>query len=469
MIIKNKWLIYIIGALFIISGCTQKNSITVSTPTSDGNRTEIQTRPVVTPTQSQATIGANETKLDGMQIHFLHPWSGAIESELALMVDQFNQTNDWGIHVIMNSPGSAGMAAQMMWELIEEGKTPNVVAAPISLLLAVDEKEKVVADLELYISSLKYGMTPALREDYSPIFWDEDNVDGKQYAIPAQRTATVMIYNSSWANELGYDHAPVTPDEFQQQVCAANAVQRKDSDFTNDGIGGWIINTSSTVLLNWLEAFNADIYDNQDLRFSSPESEDAFSFLFGLARKSCAWVGKLPQPYEYFARRQTLIYSGQLQDIQMQANFMQRTGSKDEWQAISFPGLETRPVITSGFSYAILQSDPSKDLAAWLFIRWLSEPAQQARMLKVSGTLPLGQQVMTQMVEYGQANPQWKQAVENLNDLVIQPKTADWVIINPVLEDSGWQLFNSETKIDQIPALIAQMDDLTKELSERFP
>lgn len=99
----------------------------------------------------------------------------------------------------------------------------------------------------------------------------------------------------------------------------------------------------------------------------------------------------------------------------------------------------------------------------------MSEPVQQARLLKVSGTLPLGQQVMSQMADYAQANPQWKQAVETLKDPVIQPKTADWTVIAPVLEDAGWQIFNSETKLEQIPAVIEQMDDLVKELSERYP
>jgi ABC-type glycerol-3-phosphate transport system substrate-binding protein len=334
-----------------MSGCAPQNSGALKPPTRGGDQANNETRPVVTSTPTQAAIGTDENDLDGKQIHFLHPWSGKIESELALMVDQFNQTNEWGIHVIMVSPGSAGLSAQTMWEGIEEGNPANVVAAPIDLLLAVDEKTDLVDDLDPYISSLRYGMSPAQRNDFSPIFWDEDNVGGKQYAIPAQRTATVMIYNSTWAHELGFDQAPATTEEFQQQVCAANAVQRKDTDVTNDGIGGWIINTSSPVLLNWLYAFNAGVINDQAVTFNSPEVEDAFTYLFGLSRKSCAWLGKVPQPYEYFTRRQALVYSGQMQDVQMQANNMQRLDSKDKWQVIPFPGLEKHSTVTSGFSF----------------------------------------------------------------------------------------------------------------------
>lgn len=466
---KIKQLVFLFVVIFLISGCAPQNSAALKTPTPGEDQVDNETRPVVTSTPTQVALGTDENELDGKQIHFLHPWSGKIASELALMVDQFNQTNEWSIHVIMDSPGSAGMAAQAMWEGIEEEIPANVIAAPIDLLLAVDEKTDLVADLEPYISSKRYGMSPAQRKDFSPVFWEEDYAAGKQYAIPAQRTAAVMIYNSTWARELGYNQAPSTPDEFQQQVCAANAVQRQDTDVTNDGIGGWIINTSSPVLLNWLDAFNADVFSDPTVTFASAETDDAFSFLFGLYRKSCAWTGKVPQPYEYFARRQALVYSGQMQDIAMQTNFMQRMDSKDEWQVIPFPGLERRATVTSGFSYAILQADAAKDLAAWLFIRWMSEPVQQARLLKVSGTLPLGQQVMSQMADYAQANPQWKQAVETLKDPVIQPKTSDWTVIAPVLEDAGWQIFNSETKLEQIPAVIEQMDDLVKELSERYP
>ncbi len=467
---KQKRLVLILVLLFLISGCTQPSgSKVIATATAVEPGAKASVRPVNTPTPNKSTITANIKSLDGIQIHFLQPWSGEMQDELYAMVDQFNQTNEWGVFVIMDSPGSAGAATQMLWDEIGKENTPNVVAAPISLLLAIDEKKELVADLEPYITLQKYGLEKALRDDFSALFWNEDNTDGKQYGIPAQRSATVMVYNSTWAKELGFDRAPSTPEEFQQQVCAANAAMRKDADVTNDGLGGWIINTSPAVLLNWLDAFGDEIGGSRGVQFNTPETKEAFTYLFALSRKACAWTGKTSQPYEYFSQRKTLVYAGQLQDVQKQARIMQIADAKDEWKVIPLPGVDSHPVVTSGFSYAILKVDSSKDLAAWLFIRWLSDPIQQARLLKASGTLPLGTQVMSQMADYSTTHPQWKQAVETLTEPVILPKMADWEVISPVLEDAGWQLFNSETKEDQIPAVIEQMDELVKELSERYP
>jgi len=466
LIHRPNLLFILIVLVMLISGCTaQPQNLSTPTPTPTLPPT---VTPSITPTSTQ-TIEIDEALLRGLQIRFLHPWATEVQSELTVMVDQFNQTNEWGIHVILESPGSAGLAAQTIWDKVNEGNVTNVVAAPISLLSAIDEKEQLVADLGPYIFSEKYGLEQDQVADFNPVFWEEGIIDQKYYAIPAQRTMTVMVFNSSWAKDLGFTNIPSTPEEFKIQVCTANSVQRRDTDVTNDGMGGWIVSTSSPSLLNWLDAFGAEIQTRNGFLFNTPEVNDALTYLFGLYKENCAWSGNSPQPYIYFAKRQALAYSGQLQDILLQSAAMQREGSEDEWEIIPFPGISGHPVVTSGFSYGVLKSVPEQDLAAWLFIRWLSEPAQQARLLKASGTYPVGTEVMTLVTDYAAEHPQWKNAIDLFDELVIQPQSADWMVVSPVLEDAGWQLFNSQTKSEDIQKIIAEMDTLTVELSERYP
>ncbi len=466
MIRSRFLLILLIILTLLVSGCLpQSQELGTPTPTPTRRPTITST---ITPTSTKV-VEVDEALLRGLQIRFIHPWATEVQNELAAMVDQFNQTNKWGIHVIMESPGSAGLAAKTIWAEIDSGNVINVVAAPINLLLAIDEKEQLVTDLGPYIFSKNYGMTQDQIDDFNKVFWEEGIFHDKYYAIPAQRTITVMIYNISWAKDLGFATIPSTPEEFKVQVCSANMTQRRDTDVTNDGMGGWIVSTSSTTLLNWLDSFNASIQNQTGFRFNSVEVSDAFTYLFGLYKENCAWSGNSPQPYSYFAKRQTLVYTGQLQDVILQSLAMQREGSEDNWEIIPFPGIEGQPVLVSGFSYGVLESDPERDLAAWLFIRWLSEPAQQARLLKASGTYPLGSEVMTLMNEYTSEHPQWERAVNTIDELTSQPQDADWMVVSPVLEDAGWQLFNSQTKSDDIKKIIEEMDLLTVELSERYP
>ena len=69
--------------------------------------------------------------------------------------------------------------------------------------------------------------------------------DGKRLGIPAERSARFLLYDASWAHDLGFNSAPATADDFRQQACAAHAAMLKDQDRSNDGMGGWLVDTQA--------------------------------------------------------------------------------------------------------------------------------------------------------------------------------------------------------------------------------
>ena len=63
-----------------------------------------------------------------------------------------------------------------------------------------------------------------------------------------------------------------------------------------------------------------------------------------------------------------------------------------------------------------------------------------------------------------------EKCIESISlDLNPEPAIADWTVLKPILEDAGWQLFKTDLKVEQVPYVLFQMDDLVKELSERYP
>ncbi len=425
--------------------------------------------PAATPTLLPEPLGANPAELEGLQIHFMHPWMGSTQAELFRMVDEFNQNNPWGVFVIMDPAGSSGQLEQKAWLGLQNGDAANVIVAPVALLSALDEKSTAVVDLDKYINSSGYAMTREQVEDFESTFWADNLVDSKRLGIPAQATAAVLFYNSTWAKELGFKSVPQTPEELQAQVCAANQSMRLDNDTSNDGLGGLLVSHDSSTMYAWMMSFNADLASQGKFKFNSPEATSAFEFLMDLKENSCAWTGKTAQPYDYFATRKALVYSGQVQDMSSQFAANNRSGSKDEWQILPYPGVGKTVTAVTGLSYGILQKDAASDLAAWLFIRWLSEPARQARLGVTFGTLPVGKQSGALLHASSALAPQWFGFVDSLSNYSSEPNVADWIVIKPILEDAGWQLFNSGIKAEDIPVILKQMDDLAAELSERYP
>ena len=446
----------------MISACSPlKTSSAALTPTA------LKTEAVIPPTPTQVIpdINVDTSKLKGIQIFFMHPFSGDLATLMDNLVNEFNQTNTWGIHVVDTAPGSAGSLYDTLTTEMQNSIPPEIIVAPVDELMALNQNSKTIADLTPYVNSPKWGLDQELIKDYLPAFWNQDDVAGFRYGIPAQRSAQVMIYNKTWATQLGFANPPTTPEEFQAQVCAAHASLKLDNDPTNDGLGGWIIDTDAMTLASWATSFGTPFETAGELQFSTPEMVQTLSYLRNLLDKGCAWNSKDISPYNYFANRETLIYSADLQDLSQQQTAQQLAGSKDEWMVIPYPTTSAPFILTEGSSYAILTNSPEKQLAAWLFIRWMSSLDNEGAVVKASTTLPLGENFINYSIELEDSLPQWKQAVDLLPDSQITPLDANWSKAKMVLEDAAWQLFKTGMTSDQIPDLTNQIDQTLAGLS----
>lgn len=411
------------------------------------------------------TLSVTPGQLSGTQVTFVHPWSDESGRIMDLMIDEFNQSNEWGIHVITLAPGSTGLVKEA---LENDTLSIDLAAVPVSTLLSQDASGRSVLDLNPYVDSTDVGLSQEEIADFLPAFWNANLAAGKLYGIPAQQSAALLFYNATWAAELGYGSAPRSPLMFKMQTCSANALFRKDSDRSNDGIGGWIISSDADTLLNWFYALEASDLSGMPEKFNEPAIKTAFEYLYRLQKDSCAWPSRLPEPYDYFATRQALAYSGTPQDILPQAAAMTRAGNGDDWKVIAYPS-EDGAIFSSGLTYGVFKSDDKKQLAAWLFIRWLSDPANQARLVQASGSLPLGEDVLQYLQTFKDENPRWTASLSLLENVRTQPAEADADLVRMVLEDAGVFLFRAEFTIEKIPELLAQLDQTIKELKEYKP
>ena len=123
-------------------------------------------------------------------------------------VASFNTQNEWGIVVSAESKENYSELFSETEAALENSTYPQIVIALPEQALNWDEH---VVDLGPYVNDPVYGWNAFEVSDFPLVVWRQDEVDGKRYGVPAQRTARLLLYNQSWARELGLTLRPRLP------------------------------------------------------------------------------------------------------------------------------------------------------------------------------------------------------------------------------------------------------------------
>ncbi|GAP15491.1 ABC-type sugar transport system, periplasmic component [Longilinea arvoryzae] len=464
-----------IVSLFLLISLSACQVIGLDAP-SAATATPVSTRtPKPLPTATATLppdLRVSNSDLKGLQIRFLHPWIGDTAETIDLLVDTFNRSNEWGFKVKAQSAGGTGALYQQM-ESMDVGDLPNLVAAPNEYLLSWHQSNpEMLADLTSYVQHSEWGLTGEQISDFLPAFWQQDVSGDVRLGVPLLRDANLLFYNLTWAAELGYHQPPTTPDEFRAQACAAAVANRSDRTISNDGTGGWIVETGSGTLWSWLRSFGATPYipETASYQFSTTQSEAAFSFLRTLVDDDCAWKSRLATPYDYFANRQALFYSGMLEDTLIQAHTMDRLKIEDQWTVIPYPSTDGSPVVVAGGpSLAVIHTTPEEQLAAWLFARWLLAPEHLAELTESASGLPVTQSAINDLQVFGGQRPQWRAGLTYREQVQTPPANAGWRSVRSLLEDAGYQALLPSVKLEQIPDVLRMLDGMIPEVEGTPP
>jgi ABC-type glycerol-3-phosphate transport system substrate-binding protein len=321
------------------------------------------------------------------------------------------------------------------------------------------------------VSDPVYGWNSLEISDFPTVIWVQDEVDGKRYGVPAQRTARFILYNQSWGRELGFDSPPATSVEFEQQACAAHKALGSDEDPNNDALGGWLIDANAMTPLSWMIAFGGGVQEEQGYRFLTPGNIAAFKFVKILQQKNCAWVSSPDlSVFDRFASRQALFATASLEDLPDQNRAFSAANNNDEWTVLKFPGDERDAFVVYGSSLVMFASEDVTQLAAWLFMRWMLSAENQARWVQSTGLFPLRQMTMDLLTDYSAGHPQWAEAVELLSQGETTPQLASWRLVRVMLEDGFRDMFDTIRHPDltdgQVPLILKQMDDTAEDLNQ---
>jgi ABC-type glycerol-3-phosphate transport system substrate-binding protein len=450
----------VLVTLLLLVACTPYTTTLEAGPT---KQAATKTPKVTSTPENGSQLGVREETLKGLTVNVWHPWFGVESSLFESLVQDFNKENKWGITVVPASQNNYSYLYENVSASFLTSNRPDLVIALPEQALAWDA-EGVVTDLTPYVNDPVYGVDSS---DFYDIFWIQDNFGGRRVAVPAQRTARFMLWNQSWAGDLGFVSAPQTSADFEQQACRAHQAMLTDETASNDGMGGWLVDTSWQTAFSWLLSFEGGVLEENDYRFLTPNNIAAFKYLRLLSEKNCAWqpTGTV-DTYQAFANREALFTSVSLEEFTDQSRAFSDAGNADTWVALPYPGNAQDGIVAYGSSYVILKSGKEQQLAAWLFVRWMLDPERDVRMVSATHLFPLRSSTLTLLADYEKPHPQWAEAVKLIPEMTLQPQLASWRSVKIMIGDGFTQMYRANLQSGQVALILAQMESTSRDLSK---
>jgi len=395
--------------------------------------------PIPPPTATPVPTPGNSDTVDpkGCEVHLWHSLAGTKEAALDALAARFETENPFGIRLRLEYHGPLYDEVSVA---LSAGTPPDVVIAA-SDQIGEYVRSGAVAPLREYVASPTYGLNKAEQADLWPIALEAVSVGANARQLQAllfDAHLVVMFYNATWLKRLKADSPPASWEEFETVATAAR--DRKA------GTWGCAFTSSGQVVANWVSSLGGTIVDAQlqAPALDSAEAMAALSSLRALADKGCIrCTSESGADRAELAGEKALFTFGTTQDISAYTAAILNTKTKKprfDWSVAAMPHTAGQPVsLVQGSMLTILHTTPSQQLAAWLFLKWLLEPANDAQWALASGSLPLRKSSigLPEMQSYLKQNPQYATACELLAHAQAQPALPHWGEVRALLADAA--------------------------------
>jgi multiple sugar transport system substrate-binding protein/sn-glycerol 3-phosphate transport system substrate-binding protein len=405
----------------------------------------------------------------GQTVTYWHQHSGAREEFLNQMITDFNTNNPWGITVEGSNQGSYGDIYQKMIAGIPTGDVPNLVVAYQNNSAAYHQAGGLVDNMDVYVTDPQWGLNEAEVADFVPGFFTQDYTpDGtSRIGFPPNRSSEALYYNMTALQELGYDAPPANWEEFREMACAFT--ENGWSGYEGDDAVGYTIRTDASYVAAAAFALGGDIFDGEKFTYEDPAVVEGLQFMIDLYNEGCAaLIAEERGDQNNYTAGKALFYVGSTSGLPfIRSGIEEAFAEPFEWGVTYIPYGDVPVQNVYGASVSIPKSTPEAELAAWLFIRWFSEPEQQARWAELSNYYPVrfsaGEGLAAAFADF----PQYEQAWELIQgETKVEPQLASYDVIRDEAEATFENLLASGGDVQSALAdLSARANDIMANFS----
>lgn len=395
-------------------------------------------------------------------LSFWYPYTGAALKEMKELIAEFNRKNRWGITVRGEYGGPYADLYDKMIPAIAGNATPNLVVA-YQNQAATYEQAGALVDLNPYVDAPRWGIESELA-DFFHAFLRQDvtaEFGGKRLGFPLGRSLDVLYYNADWLARLGYSAPPAAWPEFAQ---ACERAAR-----STPGAVGYEASTDASNIFAQVISRGGGIVGPRGLGYDldTPQMRASMRFMRALYREGA--VGRIAERYgdeTDFANRKVLFTMSSTADIPFYAQAIEASGRPFRWGVAAIPHSTPRATLdVYGASVSVTRSTPAAELASWLFIRWMAEPAQQAAWTRASNYFPVRISSADALGGYFAAHPQFAEAFRLLSsaDLATEPPFSGYDLVRDAMSAAYNSILDGAAIDDTLAALADRANRIYRE------
>ena len=334
------------------------------------------------------------------KVLFWHQHDRQRQEALRELIDEFNRTNHHSIEIAEEYAGQYRQIYNRMPGAFRDGSPPQMVVAYSNQAHPYYLSDWVV-DLTPYMRSSQWGLGSA-RDDYFKTFLRQDNVNGVQVAFPPHRSMEILYCNMDWLAELGYDQPPSIWDEFAEMARRAGQTPFSRSVDPERSLG-LLLDLDASRLASMVFSRGGDLMNKARTAYTLDTAEARASLAMVrelMGEGAVELAGDIDEIRAAFASGQVLFAIHSSSQYPRFARQVEKKGGF-LWEVAAIPHAGETPVVNMyGASIAICRSTPEQQLAAWIFLKWFTEPKQQARWVKTTNYFPVRRSTAREFTPY---------------------------------------------------------------------